>query len=439
LPRRNILLDGIYSVFLGLGKTRENRKLLSNTASLYVLQGVSYILPLVTVPYLVRVLGTDMFGLFAFASSFMGYFQIIVDYGFNLSATREVSLHKNDHFRLSRIYSSVMIVKSGLVVACAIFMAILILGIHRFHSEMSLYMWLYFSTAGSVLFPIWFFQGMEEMGYIAFFNLISRLLVAASYFVLIRSPHDYLKVALLNSLATWLIGIVSVCVVLLKFRVRLAFPGIAACSQCLRDGAQIFASQAAVSLFTNTNTFVLGLFTNNKTVGTYAVAEKIVRACISLTGPVGSAIFPRTSVLFSESQAKAERFLRKVTLAGICVFGLLSMVLFGLADLLVLVVSGNSSPNISFLVRIMAILPLTVFLDNVYGTQILLNTGRQRQFMRIILVGGFLSVAGLFTLVPRIGACGAATSFLVSDLAILTLMFFAVSRAGIHLFGKTTV
>jgi polysaccharide transporter, PST family len=422
--------------FASFGRSKENRVLFRNTASLYILQGANYILPLITVPYLVRVLGTESFGLLAFYGSLIAYFQLIVDYGFNLSATREVSLHRRDRQKISNLFFSVLIIKIALALFCAAVLLAFIYAVPRFHTQASLCLWLYCGVAGSILFPTWLYQGMEEMGYIAIFSLLSKVVVAVFYFIVIKRPNDYMWFAYLNSAGAWVIGAVGFLVALRKFTIAPATPSYSSCIACLRGGLQIFLSQLSVSLFTNSNTFILGLFAGNKVVGMYAVAEKIVRALISLTAPVGSAIYPRSGVLFSISRETAVRFLRKVLLMGCGIFGALGVCFFVFADFLVLLVSGTRSIDIALLVRIMSFIPLSVFIDNIYGTQILLNINLQRQFMRIMFTGGAVSVFLLMILVPRIQATGSAISFLTSELTILFLMIYSVRRNGIRLLRK---
>jgi polysaccharide transporter, PST family len=419
--------------FVGISKFNEHKKLMSNTFSLYIIQAVNYLLPLIMIPYLIRVLGTETFGFIAFASSLTAYFQIIIDYGFNLSATREVSLHKRDVHWLSRQFFSVLFIKAALVLVCAIVFIVILYGIPRFNNEAALCIWLYIGIAGSILFPIWLFQGMEEMGYITFFNLLTKLLMTILYFLLIKGPNDYMWFAYLGAIGSWVINGVSFFVALKKFNLKLVFPEINFCIACLKEGFQIFITQVSVSLFTNTNTFLLGIFTNNQVVGKYAVAEKIVRAVIFLSAPVGSAIYPRISILFSESRILALRFLKKVFVVGTVIFGLISIALFVLADYFVLLVSGQRSNDIALLVRIMSVLPLSVFIDNIFGTQIMLNIGMKKQLMWIILIGGIISVLLQVTLVPHIKAMGSAIGFLGSEIAILVLMICTVRMAGIRL------
>ena len=425
------------SVFALGNKIRKHKKLFGNTFYLYLFQVVSYVLPLITIPYLVRVLGTNTFGILAFYSSLTLYFQVIVDYGFNLSATREVAIYKKDPKKISGMFFSVFTIKTSLMLTCALVLMVMVIAVPRFQDEKELCFWLYCGVAGTILFPIWLFQGMEDMKFITIFNLINRGTVSILYFIFIKSPHDYLWFAYLNTSGTILVGISSLIFAIKKYNIMIFFPQRSEYYSVLKSGFQIFISQLSVCLFTNTNTFLLGIFSNNQIVGVYAIAEKIIRAGISLTGPVGSAIYPMTSRLFEQSKEQALRFLRKIMIGGTGIFFLLSLCIFVFADILVLVVSGIKSVEIATLVRIMSILPMNVFLDNIFGTQIMLNIRLQKQFMFIIFIGGIFSVSLLMILVPLFNAMGSAFSFVFSEFMILIAMIIVVRKRGIRILASS--
>jgi PST family polysaccharide transporter len=142
------------------------------------------------------------------------------------------------------------------------------------------------------------------------------------------------------------------------------------------------------------------------------------------------------AALFSSSQDHALRFLKKYLLGGSAVFAAISILLFFTSDIVVRLVSGKWSPEIALLVKIMAVLPLSVFVDNIYGTQILLVSGHEKQFMRSILTAGLCSVGLLFILVPAFSCRGAAISFVISELLLLSLYTFYCRKYGFRLINR---
>mgnify|MGYP000464591323 FL=1 len=135
--------------------SEDKKRLASNFFSLSVLQVFTYVLPLLTLPYLVRVLGVETFGLVAFATAFITFFNILVDYGFNLSATREVSIHRENKDKITEIYSSVLAIKFILIFVSLIILSFIVFTFEKFSSHSILYFITFISVIGQALFPIW--------------------------------------------------------------------------------------------------------------------------------------------------------------------------------------------------------------------------------------------------------------------------------------------
>jgi PST family polysaccharide transporter len=245
----------------------DKRRLIGNFFSLSVLQAVNYVLPLVTLPYLIRVLGAEKFGLVIFAQAFLQYFVIFTDYGFNLSATREISLHREDSDKVAGIYSAVMTIKILLMVLAFAVLTVLVLSFPKFRGAWPVYMMTSGMLVGHVLFPVWFFQGLERMKFITVINFLARLVFTVSIFLVIRRPSDYLYVPLLNSLGFLLAGLLAIWVVLSRFNISVRKPALAEISYHLRSGWHIFVSTLSVSFYKTNSIFVLGLFASEAVVG----------------------------------------------------------------------------------------------------------------------------------------------------------------------------
>ncbi|MZI95815.1 oligosaccharide flippase family protein, partial [Vibrio sp. CAIM 722] len=156
---------------------KENKVLFSNILSLGSLQIFSYILPLITVPYIVRVLGPEYYGMIAFCSAVTGYWLLITDYGFSLTATKEVSLCRDNKRDLRKLYSTVLCAKMILCLFCFILLVIMIQVFTKININKDIYFILFGQVIGQVLFPVWLFQGLEKMKYITILNIISRAFI----------------------------------------------------------------------------------------------------------------------------------------------------------------------------------------------------------------------------------------------------------------------
>ena len=409
------------------------RQLVENMSSLLFLQAAQFILPLIALPYLVRVLGPEKFGLIVFGQALAQYFILLTDYGFDLTATREIAVHRRDQRKVSQIFSTVMTIKLGLMLVSFLFVAVLVFTVPRFRVDWPVYFLSFLYVVGMVIFPVWFFQGMEKMKYITVRNIAGRTLALIALFLFVHSESDYLLAVGIQAGGPLLAGMLGLYAVRKVAPVSIIIPSRKQIVATLRDAWHVFVSRASTTLFGNSLTFILGLFYGNIVVGYYAIAEKTVRAAINLSIPVTTAIYPRVNALFAEAHTAALAFLRKTLLLGGLAFLFVSVALFLGADIAVYLISGETNSSVSMLIRIMAVLPLTIFLDNIYGTQVLLSLGMKKQFMKAVLFSGFFSIGVALLLVPLFGAVGAAVAFVGAETLLLVLMLVYVHRAGMKI------
>lgn len=409
----------------------ENKRLASNVFSLALLQGANYLLPLLTIPYLVRVLGPEFFGLLAFATATIGFFMLITDFGFNLSATRQISIHRHDATKVNEIFSAVMTIKVMLMLLSFGLMAALVLSFEKFSQHWQVYFLTFGMVIGQVLFPVWFFQGMERMKYISYLNIAAKAFFTACIFIFVQSQSDYLWVPLLTSMGFVVAGLYSLYVLKIKFTVHFYKPSFAHIQFQLREGWHVFFSSMSVSLYTIAIPFMLGLLTNNVVVGYFSAADKIVQAVKGLFQPVSQAMYPLISKKIQEDRQSGLAFVKKMSwLVGSCMF-FVSGLLFVFAQQIVYSVLGEAYYSSILLLQIMAFVPFVVALSNMYGIQTMLNLGYEKAFSRILLVAAVLGVALGMGLSSLFEAEGAAWTVLVVEVMV-TLMMWMFLRKVVH-------
>lgn len=395
------------------------------------MQVANHILPLITLPYLVRVLGVEKFGLIAFAQSLIQYFVFFTDYGFGLSATREISINREDADKISDIFSRVLSIKLLFTILSFVVLCILICYVSKFRSEGLVYFFSFGTVLGDVLFPIWFFAGMEKMKYITLLNIIAKLIFTALIFVFVRDMQDYIYVPLISSLGYVVAGILGLWIVHKKFKVGFVLPDLEGLKHQLKDGGYIFFSRISLVLYDTSNIFVLGMFTNPKIVGYYSIAMKLMYAEQLLLSTVSQTIYPYVNKLFKESKESVLNFVRKV----ICLVGggtfIISIITFILAAPLINVIFGSQHQQSILLLKILAFQPFLGFLGMIIGQQILIPFQIKKLFTLSIIIPSIVHIVILLVLVPKFEAVG------VASVTVFTTVFMVTYRiGGVYFFHK---
>jgi len=278
-----------------MANSEDKKRLLSNFFSLSVLQALNMLLPLMTLPYLVRVLGVENFGLVNFSLSIIMYFNILVSFGFELSATREISINRDNPEKISKIFSTVMIIKILLFLFSFIFLSLLIFFIDSLHEHLLLYYVTFGFVFGNLLFPTWFFQGMEQMKYITYINLVSRVFFTIMIFVLVQESNDFIYVPLLNSIGVIFGGIYSLWLIFNLYKIKITIPNKQDFLLHLKDSYLFFLSRVANEGSRFYAITLIGMTFGNIIVGYYSMVEKLYYAFMSLGGIVAQTIYPYMS------------------------------------------------------------------------------------------------------------------------------------------------
>jgi PST family polysaccharide transporter len=420
---------------------RDKKIVLENFISLSTLQGLNYLLPILILPYLIRVIGPEKFGLIAFAQAFVQYFVILTDYGFNVSATREIALCKTDRQKMHSIFSSVITVKCLLSVISFIIFIAIVASVPKFRSDWQVYLLSFGVVIGNTLFPVWFFLGKEKMIYISGINIVGGILYIISVFMFIHSPADYLYVPLLNSLFFLFTGILGLHIAFRKFNLEYVFQSYKDIQRGLKAGWNVFVSIVAINAYTTTRIFAVGLLTNNTITGYYSIAERLANFIQAFPlDALSQAIYPRLNKIFAKNKKRAVRLMQKIQNSITFTYLITVPILFLITPLIVRIACGTLYTQVNIALRLLLVSVFFVC-ANAFRVQFLLICDRADIYSKLHIVAASIGLPLIFLLTFSFSYVGTAlsTTIIEAGIIIATLRLVKKLTGDLNIKGRNNL
>ncbi|MBI2843610.1 MAG: oligosaccharide flippase family protein [Armatimonadetes bacterium] len=397
----------------GAGSTTgKKRVVVENVASLVVLQGANYLLPVIVLPYLVRVLGAEKFGLLAFAQALTQYFVVLTDYGFNFTATRQIAVSQNNPQRLSEIFCSVLAIKLVLMLFGFLSMAALVFAVPKFYANWPIYFVTYLAVLGYVLFPVWFFQGMERMKYITGVNVAARAIATVAIFVLVRSQADFLLAAGLQAGGFVLAGLLGLWFVWRDFSISLILPSrFQDVISTMREGSQVFIATLSGNVYGQGAVLVTGLLAGHTAAGYYMLAQKIGGAAVALVQPVAQGIYPHMVHLFTQDFSGYHRSRKRVLAGGLAIGLAVGSVLFLFSHPIASAVAGRPPVVLPDLLKVFSFI-IVLIVMNVLLNPFILAMKKYDDMQRMYMMAAILFVLVSIPATGQFGPMGMACTVL---------------------------
>jgi len=398
-----------------------------NLLYLYLVQGANYLFPLLTLPYLTRTLGPQGFGLLAVGQSMALYLQLLVEYGFSFSGTREVARHREDPGALARIFSGVLAAKLFLLLP-AFLLALTALYLPVLRGREDVVFSAFFWAAAWGLSPLWVFQGLERMREVALLEVLTRGLATMGVFLLVRAPEQaYLPLFLngVGALAASGLGFFW-----LSRHIPLRRPSLRESLLFLAMGKDLFFFRVAVSLYTAANPLILSFFAPPSQVGLYAGAERLTKAVLGMVEPFNRAFFPRFSHEVGRDTRGAGRMATLVfaLMVGFAMGG--AFFLWFVSPWVVHILLGPGYEGAVPIMRILVLLLPLIAASNLLGLQWMLAWKMDRAFNAIIVVAGFLNLLLATALSHLGGASGLAWAVVLVEAFVTGGMVWYLHRLG---------
>lgn len=407
-----------------------NHPVAQNALGLYGVQIAGYVIPLVTLPYLARVLHPEGFGLLLFSQSFALWASLTIEYGFSLSATREIAQNRGETGLLATTAAGVLGAKTVLLSGFLVIAGTAAWSVANFRQHPIYLLWALPQTLAFGFSPFWYFQGTERMVRAVIAEFLARAAAAAFIFLLVRTPGDGWKVLALQAAAGCATLVIQTSWMYQEIGFR--WPRWKDSIRALRAGWDMFLFRGAYHIYSTANAFILGLFVSSvQVVGYYGGAERISRSLQGLTLPLTQALYPRMSHLVSQSTTKAARFAR-LTLSVAGGSGLaLALALVLLARLLVQIILGPEyESSVSVLYVFAAFLPVNAT-NSALIMHWMLPLGMERTVGAVTLGAIVVNVILAALLAPRFAHVGMAWAILIAETGKFTVLVIILLWRGL--------
>ena len=403
-----------------LGKNRDAKTIVGNFAWLSALQVASYAFPLITMPYLAQVIGVEGFGKIAFASAIVFWIQIISEWGFNQTATRDLAQNRDNPQQVSEIFSNTLWARILLMLVCFIILVVLILTIPKFKENWTILLVTFLSIPGHILFPDWFFQAIEKMKYISVLNIFMKLFFTVMVFIFINDKNDYILQPLFISLGFFASGVIAMYIILCKWHVKIYTPQIKTIISYIKDSADVFINNVAPNLYSSFSQILLGIMGCTTANGIYEGGNKFYQITSNLLSILTRTFFP----FLSRKPEKHNIFVLITMGASI----LVAILLYVLAPFLTQVILSAEFADSIIVIRIFAVSLIFVMLYNCYGMCFLIIHKKEKILRQITIAVSICGFLISWFLVNKYSYIGAALTVAICRMLLGIITFIAAKR-----------
>ena len=401
------MMDQLKTLLARFKKSKDGKVLASNFGYLMLLQIAGYVFPLITIPYLARVIGVDGFGKIAFAAAVMVWFQTVSDWGFNYTAPRDVARNRDNLEKVSEIFSNVLWARICLAAISFALLYTLIATVPYFNENKDILLITFLLVPGHILFPDWFFQAMERMKYITYFNLFTKALFTVLVFVFVTEREHYIIPPLLTSFGYLFSGAGAMYLILGKWGVRLKRPQFDEIKATIKGSTDVFINNISRNLYNSFSVVLLGFMGGSSANGILDAGRRFVNLSQNFANIIDRVFFPFLSRKLEFHQRYAISTLAVISV-GVVFLILLAPYLIGFFY------TEEFAPAVPIL-QFMSISIIFTSMNSIYGTNFLVLKGRERMMRNITLS---VSLFGFFTAFPLIyfyGYWGAAINIVLAQ------------------------
>jgi PST family polysaccharide transporter len=413
---------------MNLPPKNELRNLAVNFFNYGIFQSSTYIVPLITIPYIIRVVGIENYGIISLANGIANYIRVGVDYGWNILGIQYIARAGKDNKKRGEIVSAILSQQMFLVLVGGAVLGLAVLLLPKLQREYLVFFLAYGLVPGNMLILTWFYVGAEQVKDLNYIFLSSKLLYVLLIFFLLKPLNNFVWVVVFNSLSLLAAGMGSLFLLRFKYGIRIRLYGWKKFSHLFKEGWPIFVSYFSTNFYRNSNILILSIFASERIIGIYSVAEKAVKVVQSTFMPLSQTLYPYIAKISKTDEVKAAKYLRYIIWGMAILSGIVSALMFILAPLIIRLLAGTTPALGVLLVRVGSLVVLFGVLNYILGVIYLTNFGFKEKFSHAVVSTGVFGIVSCFILSYFFSATGTMLSFTLSELFLLLLLTHYVRK-----------
>lgn len=398
---------------------KDYKIILKNFAGSYLMKR-HYFLMFLLIPFLLRTIGLEQFGRLEFSKSIAYYFTIIINFGFNYSATQQILLNIDDKLTLNNIVSSTYF--SKILLSIISFIALLaLMMIFPIMEECRKFLFPFFCLAiASAFTPGFIYQGLNKMDWLVGIDFVCRAIFFVCVFSFIRTPEDAMLYPIFYVISDSIRTIVAMIIAYYKFGIRLSMPTFEQVKNQLHQSISMFISTISRTIYDRLPQVILGLLLGTRSVGVYVLGTRVVGEINLAVYQFMQSIFPIVAKKIKHDFSDGVSFIKNICAKVLPILGVLSTVFFVFSDKIVQIIAKNPIPESAVLLKICAFLPIIIFIYTMLGNSILVPLGFGKKNSIVVVTLSLMSTLGYIILMPYMKERGVLLSIAIAE--ILTLI-----------------
>lgn len=410
-----------------VGKIKEilKSKVLKNGIWLIILQIVNTIIPVITIPYITRILGASEYGVFSIALNWILYLQVLVEFGFGLNGARKVAMLKeNNKKELNKIYNDIISSRIALLIISFVVINIIAL-VSKFETKVYIGMLVLFTMIIGTTFQLtWLFQGKQDMKFITIINVIARIISFTLIFILVKTSNDLYLYCLLYSITMLISSIISNIIAYKKYGLKFKFSGFIEIKEEIEDAKYLFASSAMAKIFNGFGITILGIVSTSKITGIYSAIFKLPYVLTMFFYPITQAIYPYISSKFKNNYNSGINTVKKMSIPIFLIFLIPAIIIVLFRNNIINLMFGDEYVGYSFIVIPLVLQFLFAIINNLLGIQILVASGNQKRYSISLMISCIAIVAFNIILGKLFTIYGVAWAAFLSEIILTIALIF---------------